>query len=121
MKVLELNEKYLKLCGLISYDEGGKSGAKALKYFTNFMCLFGSFYSFVVCCFIYIYHNPSNISGVTNALLCFVCGLTSIGAYTGLLANEQNIKLLHRKLQSNADEGKLKKFCFELIIQLIFQ
>lgn len=103
MKVLKINEEYLMLCGILSKAEDTKQSDKMLKFLRNLIFSFGLLHSLVLCSVLYIYHNPVDVSGVTNALVHFVCGSTSLVAYIGLIANERNIKLLHEELQDIVD------------------
>lgn len=107
MKVLEVNEKYLLFCGAFLKDENPKTTRKLLQFVTNFIFVVGSLYSLALCSAMYIYHHPNDISGATNACITLFAGLSTFGAYAGVVANQQNVKHLHRKLQSIVDDGKL--------------
>lgn len=107
MKVLVWNTFHLRCCGIWCIDENPKPIEKALKFFINFVFVFGNLLGMVFPYTMYIYRNPNNISGVVNALALGLGSLSILGSYLGFIANESTMKLLHRELQSVVNGGKL--------------
>lgn len=109
LKVLELNEKYLKLVGILSEHPNLTTAERMFKYFTIFVYQFAFVYT---CEFsaMYIIRNPGDISGATNAFIMFLSALYGIISLLGYIANQDNIKLLHHGLQEIVDNGDLDFF-----------
>lgn len=104
MKVLELNEKYLKFLGLLSKSDHLTTADRILRYFAIFVPQFAFLYT---CHFsaMYIYCNPNDMVGATNAFIMFLSALYSMVSLIGYIVNEESTKQLHLGLQSVVDNG----------------
>lgn len=109
LKVLELNEKYLKFVGILSEHENLSTAERMFKYFIIFVYQFAFVYT---CEFsvMYIVRNPGDFSGATNAFIMFLSALYGIISLIGYIYNEENIKLLHHGLQDIVDNGDTASF-----------
>lgn len=108
MKVLEMNKKYLKSSGILSKNEEHPNAVdRILKLATDFSLMFGTLFSLSVCSVAYISHNLKNITGVLNAIINCMAGLSAAFAYIGFVINEENIKLFYSELQDIVNSEKL--------------
>lgn len=99
MDVMEHNRRQLIVVNLLSIDENDGRIKKLLKYLGLFIVSSILFYSGQVSSFMFVFHNPKDVSGISNSLITNAGGLSAYGSYLGFMANMHNIKQLHRELQ----------------------
>lgn len=106
MKVLELNQYYLTLAGILPNDKGDTG--KLRKLCTNVLFVWCFLYALIACSCIHIYHNPS-VASAMDAFIGLFAGVLGFGSYIGIAANGKSTKLLIDELQKIVDEGKFIK------------
>lgn len=105
MKVLNEDEKLFFISGVLFKDENPTAFDKFVKYLKNFLICFALGYSMFTSSAVYILHHPDDTIGVLNALLNLLTGWYSVVMYIELFTHAQNIKRLHRELQTIIHSG----------------
>lgn len=104
MKVLEVNRVNLEFVGMLQKDES--FAAKIRKRLANLIILPGLMFVLGASPMMYIYHNPTDISGDLAAFLNILGGVPCAGSFMGMIINEQNTQKLFHELQTIVDSGE---------------
>lgn len=104
MKVLDENEKFLRLIGLFPPDQSTMV-AKIRRVAT--ICVFSALPLITIFGSVfYIYFHLDDISDCIIALLEFFSGLATFVAYTEILANTPTVERISDELQFIVNNGK---------------
>lgn len=104
MKVLETNQYYLALCGVLLKDKENTKD-KLIRLCTNFVFFWSFLYVLLFCSAMHIHHNLT-ITNAMNACVGLFAGVLGFGGYIGIVANAKSIKLLIVELQKIVDNGE---------------
>lgn len=107
MKVLDVNEKFMRLYGLFPSDQS-VVGDKMRRLVKNCVILALNLCTMLGSAF-YVYFYSDDISECLIALLQFSCALTAFVTYSEIIANAPIVERIFDELQRTVNNGKFLK------------